>query len=142
MADRDVAALQRRLNSLARSAGRIANHLDDLHALAYEPSNRNTEPDRSGFESRPPPGWRADTGRAHQLLEELGRVIVTSEATLIELERQMMAVFFAGSTSPPPSRGSLITAEEHDRLLANQRRTRNAPIRIVDQPHHPARETR
>lgn len=141
MIARDVATLERRLNSLARSAGRIANHLDDLHALAYEPASSNTEPDRSGFESRPPPGWRADTGRAHELFGELAQVVIHSEEAIVELERRMMAIFFAGSSSPQPSRGSLISAEEHTQLLAKQQ-ARSGPIRIVDQPHHPAREIR
>ena len=135
MTGSDVDFLARRLRSLEHCAGRIANHLDDLHALAYEPSARNTEPDRGGFESRPPPGWKPEPNRAQELLAVLTRVVANSEAAVIELERQMMGIFFAGSSNPEPSRGSLISAAEHDELLARQR-ARTPPARLVDQPPH------
>ena len=147
---REVEALHRRLNSLARTAARIANHLDDLHALAYEPVSRTTEPDRSGFESRPPPGWKPGhenrdgtltPNRANELFGTLTRMIFNTEAAFVDVERQLMGLFFAGSSTPGRSRGSLISAAEHDQLLARQK-TRTRSVRIVPQPDHPAKEAR
>ena len=140
-AHNDVDFLARRLRSLERSAARIAGHIDDLHALAYEPVSRTTEPDRSGFESRPPPGWQADTNRANELFGTLTRMIVNTEAAFVDVERQLMGLFFAGSSTPDRSRGSLISAAEHDQLLAKQK-TRTRSVRIVPQPDHPAKEAR
>jgi hypothetical protein len=139
MTTRDVDFLTRRLRSLERCAARIASHVDDLHALAYEPGACNSEPDRTGFESRPPPGWRPETTRAQELWGVLIRVVGNSEAAIVELERQVLATFFAGSISPEPSRGSLISVAEHDQLLARQR-ARASSARIVDQPPHPGRQ--
>lgn len=139
-AHNDIDFLARCLRSLERCTARIANHIDDLHALAYEPTARNTEPDRTGFESRPPPGWTPDTTRAQQLWETLIRVAGNSEAAIAELERQMMAVFYTRSTSPEPTRGSLISADEHDDLLGRQRARKAAgqytSNRIVEQPRN------
>lgn len=137
MTPRDVDDLARRLRSLERSAGRIRDHVEDLHAVAYEPVARNSEPDRTGFESRPPPGWKPEPNRAQDLWAVLVRVAANSEAAIVELERQMMAVFFAGTSTPAPSRGSLISAADHDELLARQR-ARTSTARLVDQPTHPS----
>lgn len=143
MTARDVDLVQHRIDSAVRAATRIRAHLHDLHALAYEAQRRNTEPDHGAFESRPPPGWQPVDGQSKQLWArtqtELGRV----EDILVGLERSVTAHFFAHSASPEPSRGSLISAAEHQRLLTNQRARAAAgedvPARLGDQPSHPGR---
>lgn len=143
MTARDVDLLAHKVDTLTRAATRIRAHLHDLHALAYETQRRNTEPDGTGFESRPPPGWRPIDDRSKQLWArtqtELGRI----EDVLVGLERAVTAHFFAYSANPEPSRGSLISAAEHQRLLTNQRARAAAgeyvPARLADQPPHPGR---
>lgn len=133
----DVTLLARRIDMATRAANQIRRHLPDLHALCYDPYHTDTEPDRSGFESRPPPGYRTEPTRAQVLWSRISLQVAQIEATLTGLDRAMTALFYAGSTSPEPSRGSLISAAEHDRLLANQRTHGDSPARLVDQPRHP-----
>ena len=68
---------------------------------------------------------------------ELGKV----EDMLIGLERQVTGYFYAGSTSPEPSRGSLHSFAEHQQIAAaRQRRTARGeytPTPLIDQPRHP-----
>jgi hypothetical protein len=146
MTARDVDLLAHRVDTLTRAATRIRAHLHDLHCLAYETARCNTEPDRTGFESRPPPGWRPVDDRAKSLWSraqtEIGRV----EDVLVGLERDLVAHFFAYSSNPEPSRGSLHSAAEQDQLLANQRARAAAgqytPTRLGDQPAHPGKTGR
>jgi hypothetical protein len=143
MTARDVDLIQHRIDSAVRAATRIRTHLHDLHALAYEAQRRNTEPDRSGFESRPPPGWQPIDGQSKQLWgraqTELGRV----EDILVGLERAVTAHFYAHTTTPEPSRGSLISAAEHAQLVDKQQARAAGgdyvPARLADQPPHPGR---
>lgn len=62
-----------------------------------------------------------------------------AEALLIGLDRSVTG-FFMVSAAVEPTRGSLITGEEHDRLLANRRRRQAAgeytPTPLVDQPRN------
>lgn len=136
-ADRDITDLRRRLRSLARSASKIADHLDTLHSLAYDANRGDTEPDRSGFESRPPPGYQVEPSRAQHLWQRTQLEVSRCEDLLVGLERDLTACMFAGSSSAEPSRGSLISAAEHERLLTNQRSRGDSPARLVDQPRHP-----
>jgi hypothetical protein len=149
---RDVDLLAHKVDTLTRAATRIRAHLHDLHALAFETQRRNTEPDGTGFESRPPPGWKGGhehsdgtwtPDRSRQLWDRIAHEVSRVEDILVGLERDVLAHFFAHSANPEPSRGSLISAAEHQRLLANQR-TRAAageyvPARLADQPPHPGR---
>lgn len=137
-AHNDIAYIQRRINTLTRAATDLSRHLPELHALAYDAHRTDTEPDRAGFESRPPPGWRAEPTRAHQLWDRIRLEIGRCEDILVNLDRELHAAFYAGTTNAAPSRGSLISAAEHQRLLANQRARSDAPARLVDQPNHPA----
>jgi hypothetical protein len=143
MTARDVDLLAHRLDTATRAAVRIRQHLHDLHCLAYETARRNTEPDHGQFESRPPPGWRPIDDRAKTLWARTQAEISRCEDILIGLERDVTGFFFAYATSPEPSRGSLISAGDHDALLANQRARAAAggytPARLSDQPPHPGK---
>jgi hypothetical protein len=122
MTPRDVDALARRLRILTRAADRIRAHAADLHSLGWEPHRGDTEKVNGGTTDHTP---RAGDPRARH------------EDLLVGLERDIVAFFFAHSTSPEPSRGSLISAGEHAQLLARQRARADTPARLVDQPAHP-----
>lgn len=136
-ADRDITHLRRRLRTLIRAANNIAAHIDTLHSLAYDATRGDTEPDRAGFESRPPPGYRTETTRAQHMWARTNLEIGRCEDLLVGLERDLAGCLFAGSSNAEPSRGSLISAAEHERLLTNQRGRPDTPARLVDQPRHP-----
>jgi hypothetical protein len=146
MTARDVDLLQHRIDTATRAATRIRQHLHDLHALAHENARRNTEPDHGAFDSRPPPGWRPTDDRAKTLWTRTQTEISRCEDILVGLERAVTAHFYAYAPSPEPSRGSLISAAEHDAQLARQRtRTTNGeytPARLGDQPQHPGKNNR
>lgn len=151
----DIATLQRRIDHLTRAATRIRAQLADLHGLAYEAAVHDNEPHRAGgFESRPPPGADRDhpdigtkpprrisrRDQAHHLWTRTTDEIRRCEDILVGLERAVTGWFMI-TTILEPTRGSLITADEHARQLANQHtRAKNGeytPARLVNQPPHP-----
>jgi hypothetical protein len=137
----DAETVRRRLLSIVRLANRLRDNTADLHSLAYDPHTTGGEPDRGSFESRPP---RAGNLKAQALLGRIAAEADAIEAVLIGLDRAMTGLFFAGSSNAEPSRGSLISRTEHDRLVANQHRRRRAgdytPAALIDQPTHPGRK--
>lgn len=141
MSPDDVYLLTRRIDTLTRTATSIRRHLADLHSLAYDAQRSDSEPDRAGFEERPPPGYRLEPSKAQHLWSRISLQVGQVEDILTGLERQLTACFYARSQSPEPSRGSLISRAEHDMLLANQKARRAAgqytPAPLIDQPHHP-----
>lgn len=134
MTARDVDELRRRLTSLARAANRIAAHIGDLHSLGWEPAITDTEKVAGGTPDRTP---RAGHPRARRLYERIATEAAQMEAETIGLERTMMGLFFAGSTNPEPSRGSMISRTDFERLRQRQRQRPDTPTRIVEQPQHP-----
>ena len=133
----DIADLQRRLRTLTRAAENIRRHCPDLHTLAWEPAvtdRPHVQETRSDYTPR------AGDPRARHLWERLQAEIGRAEALLVGLERDLVAAFYAGSDSPEPSRGSLISAAEHDTLITKQRGRADTPARLVDQPAHPGRK--
>jgi hypothetical protein len=139
---RDVDLLAHRLDTLTRAATRIRQHLADVHCLAFEATTghaddvkvRTTKTDHT-----PKTGDPRARRVWDRLLVEVGRC----EDILVGLERQTTGYFLVGSHSAEPSRGSLISAGEHARLLANQQARKVAgeyvPERLVDQNQHPGR---
>lgn len=136
MTHRDVDHLTRRLRTLTRAADRIRAHAPDLHTLAWEPQGGDTEKVNGGTVDHTP---RAGDPRARHLWERITLEVGRAEDLLVGLERDVTAHFFAHSTSPEPSRGSLISAAEHAQLLAKQRGRPDTSARLVDQPSHPGR---
>lgn len=135
---RDVEALVKRIDTLTRAAGRLRTHAPDLHALGWDAAVVEVENVASGKpESKPP---RAGNPRARWLFENLVVQVERMEAELVGFERTMMAVFFAGSSNPEPSRGSMISRAEFDRLRAKQRARSDGHPVLVDQPQHPGRK--
>lgn len=133
-AHNDAAQLRRRLDTLTRSATKLRAHLPDLHTLAWESAVGDAEPvAASRVDYTPRTGPEAVLGFYRHLSER----IIAIEAEMIGLERRMVALFFAHSSSPEPSRGSIISASEHEALLANQRARPDTSPRLVDQPAHP-----
>lgn len=132
----DIKLLTRRLDALSRTADKISRHLIDLHHCAYEPTTRPDVQVRSSQTDYTP---RAGDPRAQQLWSSISLRVGQVEAVLVGIERALMGYFYAGSTSPEPSRGSLISAGEHAHLLAKQQRRPDTPTRLVDQPQHPGR---
>lgn len=137
MTPRDVDALTRRLRTLTRAADRLRAHAPDLHGLGWEPHHGDVEKVNGGATDHTP---RAGDPRARHLWERLTVEVGRCEDLLVGLERDVVAHFFAHSSSPEPSRGSLISAAEHARLLANQRGRPDTPARLIDQPSHPGRQ--
>lgn len=132
----DAAQLRRQLDALVRAASRIRTHTADLHSLAWEPAVSGSEPvAASRVDYAPRTGPEAVLGFYRHLSERITAI----EAEMIGLERRMTALFFAHSSSPEPSRGSTISAEEHARQLGRQRARGDAPARLVDQPAHPGK---
>lgn len=136
MTARDVDQLTRRLRTLTRAADRLRAHAPDLHSLGWEPQRGDAEKVNGGATDHTP---RAGDPRARHLWERIALEVGRAEDLLVGLERDTVAFFFAHSTSPEPSRGSLISADEHARLLANQRTRDDAPALLVEQPSHPGR---
>jgi len=142
MTARDVDLLAHRLDTLTRAATRIRRHINDLHVLAHEPTTthaddikvRTTKTDHTPKTGDP---------RARRVWDRLQHEIARCEDILVGLERETTGYFLVGSTNPEPSRGSLIPASEHDRLLAQQAaraaQGQYTPARITDQPRHPGR---
>lgn len=142
MTARDVDLLAHRLDTLTRAATRIRHHLADLHCLAFEATSgyaddvkvRTTKTDHTPKSGDP---------RARKVWDRLTLEAGRVEASLVGLEREVLGYFLVGSSSAEPSRGSLITAGEHDRLLANQKAKADigsyTPTRLVDQPAHPGK---
>lgn len=134
MTARDADELRRRLTSLARAADRIATHIADLHSLGWEPTITDTEKVAGSAPDHTP---RTGNPRARQLFQRIAAEAAQMEAETIGLERTMMGLFFAGSTNPEPSRGSMISRTDFDRLRQQQRQRPDTPARLVDQPPHP-----
>lgn len=137
MTARDVELLTRRLRTLTRAADRIRAHAPDLHSLGWEPQQGDTEKVNGGTTDHTP---RAGDPRARHLWDRITLEVGRAEDLLVGLERAMSALFFAGSTNPEPSRGSLHSSAEQDQLLAKQRARPDTPVRLVDQPPHPGRK--
>jgi hypothetical protein len=136
----DAQTLRRRLESISRLAKRLRDNTIDLHSLAYDPHIGDSEPDRGKHDSKPP---RSGDPRAKAVLNRLAAEADAIEAVLVGLDRATLALFYARSTSPEPSRGSLISHREHDQLRANQRARKAAgyytPAPLIDQPAHPGK---
>jgi hypothetical protein len=139
---RDVDLLQHRLDSLTRGATRIRQHLADLHCLAYEAA-AHTGDDVKVRTTNTDHTPKAGDPRARHVWERLAVEVARCEDILVGLERQVLGYFMVTS-SVEPSRGSLIPAGEHARLLAAQRARAAAgeytPARLVDQPPHPGKK--
>lgn len=138
----DVDDLRRRIDHLTRAAARIRSQLDDLHSVAFEPSTATTEPGqrvRGGQADRTP---RSGPDTAKALWGRAELELARCEDVLVGLERAVTGWFMV-TAAVEPTRGSLIPAAEHSRLLAKQRaRARNGeytPARLMDQPPHPSR---
>jgi hypothetical protein len=135
---RDTDLLAHRLDQAVRSLTRIRQHLVDLHWLAHESFTGDVEKVRTTKTDHTP---KSGDPHARRLWDRAGLEIGRTQDLMLGLERDVIACFFAHSTSADPSRGSLIAAAEHARLLANQRaRVANGeyvPTRLMDQPHHP-----
>ena len=137
----EVEQLRRRLLSIVRVTNRLRDNSADLHTLGWDPHIGDKEPDRGQFESRAP---RTGDRRAQALYARLAAEADAIEAILVGLDRAAAALFWARSTNPEPSRGSLISRLEHDQLLARQRtRARTGeytPAPLIDQPTHPGKK--
>lgn len=134
-AHNDVVTLRRRIDTLVRAATRLRAHAADLHGMGWDPQvGEPLEGDAPGFVSAPP---RAGDVRARRLFDRIFAEVAQMEAELVGLERSMTGLFYAGSSNPEPSRGSMISREEFDRQLGRQRARGDAPARLVDQPGHP-----
>lgn len=136
----DVRLLGRRLDTLTRLASEIGRHLVDLHYCGWE---RATTDQAHVKETRTDHTPQAGDPRARELWSRISLQTGQIEAALTGLHRQLLGYFYAGSSNPEPSRGSLISATEHDELLTKRRARRAAgdytAVPLVSQPHHPGR---
>jgi hypothetical protein len=139
---RDVDLLAHRIDTLTGAATRIRHHLTDLHCLAFEATTGHADDVRvrtTKTEHTPKSG----DPRARRVWDRLGVEVGRCEDLLVGLEREVTGYFLAGSSNAEPSRGSLITAGEHARLLARQQARAAAgeyvPARLVDQNQHPGK---
>lgn len=133
----DVAVLRRQLDTLIRAASRLRQHAADLHSLGWDPHiGEALEGDAPGFDSRPP---RAGDPRARRLFDQLTVRAAIIEAEFIDFDRTMMALFAARAPRPEPTRGSTISADHHDWLLAKQSERDETPVRLEPQPQHPGK---
>lgn len=134
----DIDQLRRRLDTLTRAATSLRTHAADLWIFGWEPTSHDGEHVAGGNTD-----WAPKTGHpaARKLFDRIAVNVAQMEAELVGYERTMKALFFAGSSSAEPSRGSLIPAAEHQRLLADQRSRaadgQHVAARLVDQPQHP-----
>jgi len=135
--NRDVDVLRHRIDNLMKAASRIRANAADLHDLGWERSVTDVERVAGGAPDRAP---KAGSPRARRLFDQIDESIVRMEAEMIGYERVMMALFFAGSSNPEPSRGSMISRADFDLQVERQRR-RGSNTRIVEQPQHPGRRT-
>lgn len=142
MTARDVDLLQHRIDSLTRAATRIRRHVPDLHTLAWDRSVTGDEKVRETKVDHVP-RVADEAPRARRVWEHLTAEIERCEDILVGLERQVVGYFMVTS-HVEPTRGSLIPAAEHARLLANQRARDAAgeytPARLIDQPSHPGKK--
>lgn len=142
MDNRDIAALQRRVDHITRAAARIRAQLADLHSIAFEPSTATGDNQRvrGGDQDRAP---RSGPDVAKALWARTETELARVEDILVGLERKITGWFMVTAILEP-TRGSLIPAGEHDRLLAKQRdRQKNGdytPTRLIDQPTHPGKK--
>lgn len=143
----DVDLLTRRLDILARTAAAVRAHAGDLWVLGWEQPNTTDPLERERVSGDDPVlndhAPRAGDPRARRLFDQICVNVAQMEAELVGFERATKRLFFVGSRSAEPTRGSLIPAGEHARLLANQRARAAAgdytPERLIDQPPHPGR---
>jgi hypothetical protein len=139
---RDVDLLTHRLDTLTRAATRIRAHLADVHCLAFEATNHPAD-DIKVRTSKTDHTPKTGDPRARNVWDRLEIEIGRCEDILVGLERQTTGYFLVGSQSAEPSRGSLISAGEHDRLLVQQTARRRAgeyvPERLVPQHEHPGK---
>jgi len=142
MTARDVDLLAHRLDTLTRAATRIRKHLADLHVLAFEATSSHGD-DIKVRTSKTDHTPKGGDPRARRVWDRLNVEASRCEDLLVGLEREVTGYFLVGSSSAEPSRGSLITAGEHARLLARQAARRAAgeyvPEPIVDQVQHPGK---
>lgn len=142
MTARDVDLLAHRLDALTRAATRIRQHLADVHCLAFEATTGHTD-DVKVRTTKTDHTPKSGDPRARRVWDRLLVEVCRCEDILVGLERQTTGYFLVGSHSAEPSRGSLIPAGEHARLLANQRARAAAgdytPAKLIDQPPHPGR---
>lgn len=132
----EVHELRRRLDGLVRSANRIRAHTPDLFDLGWAAEVTGAEKVAGGREDHSP---SIGDPRARHLFERIAAAVEAAEATVLGLERDMLSLFYAGGAPATPTRGSLIAAAEHARLLAAQRARDDTPARLVDQPAHPSK---
>lgn len=129
----------RRIDTITRTATRIRAHLPDLHHHAWETPIGDTEPVATSKTDHTP---RIGSPAALRLYKTLCNDLERIEALLAGHERAIRRHFMVAATTEP-TRGSLIPAAEHARLLAKQRARAAAgeyvPVRLVDQPPHPRR---
>lgn len=141
MDNRDITNAQRRADHATHALSRIRAQLADLHSVAWEPSNA-TDNDRvrGGAQDHSP---RSGPDIAKHLWNLTEHELERAEDILVGLERKITGWFMVTAILEP-TRGSLITREEHDRQLANQRTRANngeyTPARLVDQPTHPGKK--
>lgn len=134
MSDFSPAELRRRLETISRTATHLRAHIADLHTHGWEPATSDNEKVTGGQPDRIP---RSGHPQARHLYERIVNQTVGIEADLVGLDRAMTALFYAGSSSPEPSRGSMISRADFDAQLARQRARHDTPARLVDQPQHP-----
>jgi len=135
----DVHLLVRRLDALTRTIAEVQRHLADLHYCGWErPTGDHVAVKETKTDHTP----KAGDPRARELWSRISLQTGQVEATLIGLQRQLTGYFYAHSSNAEPSRGSLISRAEHDRLIANQRARRAAgeytPAPLTEQPSHPS----
>lgn len=128
----DVELLRRRVNTLTRAAQKIATHCADLHDLGWERHVGDVEKVKGGTVDHSP---KVGNPKARHLFERIFREIASIEAELVGLERSMTGLFFAGSSNPEPSRGSMISRAEFERLKKNQ--GPDSSPKLIEQPSHP-----
>lgn len=133
----DVDTLRRRLHTLTRAADRFRQHARDLHDLGWEAHRGDDAGKVNGGATDHAP--RAGDPRARALFAEICAEADRSEAVLVGLSRQMMALFTARAERPDPTRGSTISVAEFDERVAKQKTRDDTPARLEPQPQHPGR---
>ena len=143
MIDPDVTAAHRHLDRLCDTARHLRAHLADLHNLGWQPTTGerlNVDDDQRGKTDWTP---RSGNPRARKLFDRITHEVASIASELVGLDRQMTGLFRAGTDRAEPTRGSMITAGEHARLLINQQGRAAAgeftPVRLDDQTPHPGK---
>lgn len=138
----DVATLQRRIDHAIHAATRIRQQLADLHTTAWEPTTATTEPGNRVSGGQQDHSPRSGPPIAKHLWNRTQTELARIEDVIVGLERAITGYFMVTAILEP-TRGSLIHAAEHDRLLAKQRARQAAgqytPATLIDQPGHPGK---